>query len=207
MSSIALKLNARLLALGLIILGALAILAFALFNPQTGLAVLSANAFSGPTALSLVAPRSATVGELIEVKLVANNVKNLAGFQARVSVDPTQLRITGAAILPDLSRGGRDILSLGPVWPVIEDDIDPNASWVAFGAATCPVADCSVAGDARDARLSLEGVSGRVELGLLHFLATEPGQYWVEVSNVKLVDPQGEPLDTTLNGVLLTVTK
>lgn len=202
MYSTALKFNARTLALGLIILGALAFLAYALFNPQTGL-----SAFSGPTAVSLVAPRTAMVGELIEVKLVANNVKNLAGFQASVSVDPTQLRITGAAILPDLSRGGRDILSLGPVWPVIDDDIDPNASWVALGAATCPVADCSIAGDARTARLSPDGVSGQVELGLLHFLATEPGQYWVEVSNVKLVDPEGAPLDTTLNGVLLTVNK
>ena len=202
MLSTALKFNARTPALALVILGALAFLAYALFNPQTGL-----SAASGPTAVSLVAPRSARVGELIEVKLVANNVKNLAGFQATVVVDPTQLRITGAAILPDLSRTGRDILSLGPVWPTINDDLDPNASWVALGAATCPVADCSVAGNARTARLSPNGVSGQVELGLLHFLATEPGQYWVEVSNVKLVDPQGTSLDTTLNGVLLTVTK
>lgn len=202
MLSTALKFNARLFALGLVILGALAFLAFALFNPQTGL-----SAFSGPTALSLVAPRTATVGELIEVKLVANNVRNLAGFQATVGVDPTQLRITGAAILPDLSRSGRDILKMGPVWPVVDDDIVRDASWVALGAATCPVADCSVAGDARQANLKLEGVSGRVELGLLHFLATHPGQYWVEISNVKLVDPQGAPLDTTLNGVWLTVTE
>lgn len=202
MLSSAPKFNVRASALGLVILGALAFLAYALVNPQTGL-----SAASGPTTVSLVAPRSATVGDLIEVKLVVNGVRNLAGFQATVVVDPTQLRITGAAILPDLSRTGRDILSLGPVWPTIDGDIDPNASWVALGAATCPVADCSVAGDARVARLSPNGVSGRVELGLLHFMAAEPGQYRVEVSNVKLVDPQGTPLDTTLNGVLLTVTK
>lgn len=196
------KFNARIVTLGLVILGALVFLAYALFNPQTGL-----NATSGPTAVSLVAPKSATVGELVVVKLVVNNVHNLAGYQATVSVDPTQLRITGAAILPDLSRSGRDILSLGPVWPTIDDDIDPHASWVALGAATCPVADCSVAGDARTARLSPNGVSGRVELGLLHFLASKPGQYQVNISNVKLVDPQGASLDTTLNGVLLTVTE
>src|SRR6185503_8201466 len=102
---------------GLIILGALAVLAYALFNPQTGL-----SAFSGPTAVSLFAPRAAGVGELISVKLVVNNVRNLAGFQATVSVDPTQLRLTGAAVLPDLSRTGRDILDLGPVWPEEADD-------------------------------------------------------------------------------------
>ena len=201
MSSIALKINARAWALGLIILGALAVLAYALFNPQTGL-----SAFSGPTAVSLVAPRSAGVGELISVKLVVNNVRNLAGFQATVSVDPTQLRLTGAAVLPDLSRTGRDILDLGPVWPEEADDnADIAPSWVALGAATCPVSDCSVAGDARKARLLPDGVSGRVELGLIQFMAAAPGQYLVQVSNVKLVDPQGAALDTTLNGILLTV--
>lgn len=198
----ALKFNSRILALSLVVLGALAFLAYVLFNPQTGL-----SAASGPTAVSLVAPKTAVVGELISVKLVVNNARNLAGYQATVSVDPTQLRITGAAILPDLARTGRDILSLGPVWPTIDDDIDPNASWVALGAATCPVADCSVAGDVRTARLSPNGVSGRVELGLLHFIAATPGQYRVDISNVKLVDPQGTSLDTTLNGILLTVTK
>ena len=200
MSSIALKSNTRVLALSLVILGALAFLAYALFNPQTGL-----SATSGPTAVSLIPPRSAVVGELISVKLVVNNVHNLAGYQATVSIDPTQLRLTGAAILPDLSRTGRDILSLGPVWPTVDDDIVSDPSWVALGAATCPVADCSVAGDARTARLSSEGVSGRVELGLLQFMAGKPGQYWIEVSNVKLVDPYGAALDTTLNGVWLSV--
>src|SRR5262245_10597271 len=110
MPSLALKLNGRAIALSLVILGALAFLAYALFNPQTGL-----SAFSGPTAVSLVAPRSATINELIEVKLVANNVRNLAGFQATVSVNPKELRITGAAVLHDLSRTGRDVLTLGPV--------------------------------------------------------------------------------------------
>ena len=200
MSSIALKFNARVLALSLVILGALAFLAYALFNPQTGL-----SATSGPTAVSLIPPESAVVGELISVKLVVNNVRNLACYQATVSIDPTQLRLTGAAILPDLSRTGRDILSLGPVWPTVDDDIVSDPSWVALGAATCPVADCSVAGDARTARLSSEGVSGRVELGLLQFMAGKPGEYWIEVSNVKLVDPYGTALDTTLNGVWLSV--
>jgi len=203
MTSIALKFNARGLALGLVILGLLAFLAHALFNPQTGLSALS-----GPTSVSLVPPSTATVGELISVKLVVDNVLNLAGFQARVLVDPTQLRLTGAAILPDLSRTGRDIMSLGPVWPTIEGEIVDNPGWVALGAATCPVANCSVAGDARTAsRLSSEGVSGHVELGLLQFMAASPGQYWIEVSNVKLVDPNGTALDTTLSGVWLTVTK
>ncbi len=195
-----LKFNVRAPALGLALLGALASLAYALFNPQTGL-----SATSGPTAISLVAPRSATVGELISLKLVVNNVRNLAGFQATVSVDPAQLRLTGAAALPDLSRTGRDLLALGPVWPDDEEDSDAAPGWVALGAATCPVADCSVAGDARTARLLTDGVSGRVELALIHVLASQPGQYRVELSNVKLVDPLGTPLDTTLTSLSLTV--
>jgi hypothetical protein len=178
----------------------LAFLAYALFNPQTGL-----SAASGPTAVSLVAPRTARVGELIEIKLVAANVTNLAGFQATISVDPAQLRLTGAAVLKDLERGGRDILTLGPVWPEEYLEADAPASWVALGAVTCPVSDCSVAGDARTARLLPSGVSGRVELALIHVRASQPGQYVIQLANVKLVDPQGTPLDTTINSLLLTV--
>lgn len=162
-----------------------------------GLATRGAATAGAPaeTTLTLEVPRRARPGELIRVKLVATGAADLAGFQGTVRFDPTQLRLTGAAIEKGLSKGGRDILPLGPVL---------RRDSVVLGAATCPVAAC---GDSRPARAVRQprGVNGRVELATIEFYTETAGQYELRLEGVSLVNPQGTLLPSRAAGSVLRV--
>ena len=171
--------------LALLALGA----AFRQPNPAT------ANAVDGETMVVLVAPASSAPNELLTVKLIVHNARNLAGFQATVRFDPNQLHPTGAALEDELARSGREVLRLDPV--MREDS-------VALGAATCPVAQCSELPVEEIARPA-QGVYGRVELATFQFIASTPGRYVLQLDEVQLVDPEGKPLATTITPSLEVV--
>src|SRR5262245_4449991 len=148
------------------------------------------------TRVVLVPPSQARTGELVTVRLLAQNAHNLAGFQATVLFDPSRLRLTGATIEPGLKASGRDMLKLGPVLR------DGSA---VLGAATCPVANCSGAPASPTVRL-LNGVDGQVELGTISFYIVTPGRYELKLDGVQLIDPQGKRLTTAATNAALIVT-
>jgi hypothetical protein len=155
-----------------------------------------ATAAQAGTTVSLEVPQGAAPGDLIEVRLVADNARNLGGFQAAVHYDPAQLRLTGAHLPEQLGNSGRDLLALGPVF---------RTDSVVIGAASCPVQNCAEALQGR-AQQEVEGLNGRVELATLTFYVEQPGQYTLHLQGVKLVDPQGvtlpqHSLDTVLEVV------
>lgn len=144
----------------------------------------------------LVTQGQARTNAPIEVRLVANNVTNLAGFQAQVNYDPGLMRLTGALISDDLARGGRDVMRVGPVW---------RDGALGLGAVTCPVSKCSDTSGKQTQRMTT-GLNGQVELGTVRFYIEKPGAYTLHLSDVQLVDPQGNVLpfsaaDVTLNVV------
>jgi hypothetical protein len=155
-----------------------------------------ATAAQAGTTVSLEVPQGAAPGDLIEVRLVADNARNLGGFQAAVHYDPAQLRLTGARLPEQLGSSGRDLLALGPVF---------RSDSVVIGAASCPVGNCSEVLQGR-VQQEAEGVNGRVELATLTFYVEQPGQYTLHLQGVKLVDPHGatlpqHSLDTVLEVV------
>jgi hypothetical protein len=163
-----------------ILLLALTLLALAAVTRLDG----RATAAQAGTTVSLEVPQGAAPGDLIEVRLVADNARNLGGFQAAVHYDPAQLRLTGARLPEQLGSSGRDLLALGPVF---------RSDSVVIGAASCPVGNCAEALQGR-VQQEAEGVNGRVELATLTFYVEQPGQYALHLQGIKLVDPQGATL-------------
>ncbi len=151
---------------------------------------------SQETTVELVPSGSMSAGDVITVKLVAHNVRNLGGFQSTVRFDPAQLHVTGATLAEDLKRSGRDLLPLGPV---LRDDA------AVLGAVTCPAGSCENAQPQRSFLRMLAGVGGDVDLGDVSFLANAPGTYNLTLDNVQLVDPQGNRLTVRAVGTTLTV--
>lgn len=137
-------------------------------------------------------------GAAMTVRVVANHVRNLAAFQAKVRFDNTQLRLLDASAANDLEGSGRDLLALEPV---------EQPGSVTIGAATCPVKDCHDTRPKRAQRID-HGVNGRVVLATIEFSAAQPGQYALALDSVKLVDPQGNAIAfTTADTVLDVATK
>lgn len=166
-----------------ILVTALALLALALFSRYGRGAEAGA---PGTAQVRLVQAPERRAGELLTVQVVAENAANLAGFQATVRFDPTQLRMTGATIEDELGGSGRDVLPLGPV-------LRAEEGIVVVGAATCPVGDCDQPYPF-DATRRASGVSGQVILATLNFYTGQPGSYTLSLEEVQLVDPQGETL-------------
>ena len=173
----------------LAIVGAL-ILANALFSQQRA----TASSTQGAT-ITLNAPAQARAGKLIEIDLIAANVHNLAGYQATVEFNQANVRLVGASIADDIKGSGRDFLPLGPLER-------PGA--VVLGAASCPADRCSDPRPAQARRIT-RGVDGRVKLGTVRFYAAAPGQYPLTLTDVRLVDPQGQLLPVTAASIVLNV--
>jgi hypothetical protein len=173
----------------LVIIAVLAMIAVLVFG-------YSAVNASQETTVELVPAGQVTTDDIITVKLVAHNVRNLGGFQSTVHFDPAQLHLSGVVLADDLKRSGRDVLPLGPV---LRDDA------AVFGAVTCPAGSCADVQPQRSFMRMLTGVGGDIELGTVEFLANAPGAYNLTLDNVQLVDPQGNRLAVRTIGTTLTV--
>ena len=173
----------------LTLVGALVILGLLVLNNPVNAATAQG------TSVVLELPRNAHVGELISVKVVANNVHNLAGFQVQANYDPSKIRATGVLVADDLKLSGRDLVKLGPV-------LSDKA--VIFGAATCPVRKCNDAKPKQAQRIN-QGVNGRIELGTIELYTETAGQYVLSLEDVQLVDPQGNLLAATTTNAILSV--
>jgi hypothetical protein len=172
-----------------VLLGML-ILASVIFSQQPATASQTQSA-----TITLNAPAHARPGTLIEVDLIAGNVHNLAGYQATVEFNQAHMRLVGASIADDIKGSGRDFLPLGPL---------ERAGAVVLGAASCPANRCSDPRPAQAQRIT-RGVDGRVKLGTVRFYAAAPGQYPLTLSDVRLVDPQGQFLPVTAASIVLNV--
>lgn len=174
-----------------LVAGLLALAGFAFLRPQFNQNVMAA---SGPTMVFLSQPAQVWVGETMVVKLMANNAKDLAGFQATISFDSAIVHLTSANLSADLSRTGRGLLTLGPI---------VGYDTVTLGAATCPVLVCENLAEARVAHRQTQGVSGWVELATLEVFIVAPGMHQLTLSEVQLVAPDGALLDALTTATLV----
>lgn len=148
---------------------------------------------TGDTVLTLAVVGEAHAGELITVRLVTHNARNLAGFQGTVEYEAASLRLLGADVGDELARRGRGLMRLGPV-------MDEGS--VALGAVTCPFS-CAGAGQIKGTGAG--GASGTLDLGTLEFYGAAPGQYTLSLAGVKFVDPEGNPLEVRAEPLVLEV--
>ena len=152
----------------------------------------------------------ARVGQPVIVRLVARGARDLAGFQALVGFDASQLRLTSASIeRSGLNRGNREVFPLGPalIQPLTtdgEDEVVAGPSAVALGAATCPVKTCSDRNRDKASR-DPNGVNGRVELGRVEFYTEVAGRYDLTLADLVLVDPAGNRLPVAASNLVLEI--
>ena len=178
---------------GALLTGLLALGGLAVLRPQWVNTALNASAASGPTTVFLSQPVQARVGETTVIKLVVNNAKDLAGFQATLTFDPNVIHLTNATLSTELSRTGRGLLALGPVI---------GYDTATLGAATCPMLACTNLAEARLAQRQTQGVYGRVELAEFEVFIVAPGAHTLTLSDVQLVVPDGSALDAAITNVL-----
>ncbi|MBP6806003.1 MAG: CSLREA domain-containing protein, partial [Chloroflexi bacterium] len=131
----------------------------------------------------LEAPATAVAGQPLAVKLMVENVAGLAGFEAAVKYDSTQLGLRTAVPHPALA-GERPLLNLGVV---------PQTDRLVVGAVSCPTADCAAAVQS-PLRQSLAGGSGRLELAELAFDVRSGGPITLDLADILLVDVNGRVL-------------
>lgn len=169
--------------------GLLVILAFGLYSSNAGAA-------AADPLVRLSVSGQARVGQPVVVDIVAENVRNVAGYQADIGFGDS-LGFVKGGVADGLRGSGRDLLTFGP--------IERDGS-VTLGAASCPASGCNVANPRKAGRIT-NGVSGRFVLAQLEFAAAAPGQYTLDLSNVKLVDPQGNLITTAAQGINVSVTR
>ena len=154
-------------------------------------AVFTSNAIQGQQgqpSLYLALPTAAAIGDTIIVRLMADNVVNLAGFQAAITYDKGSISFLQAAAGQGLTANNTDIFPIGPA---------RFANTVVFGAAACPTMNCTAAIH-DSASQSIEGVSGTaVELAAFHFVVQKAGEHDFMLNEAMLVDKQGRPLLAT----------
>ncbi|MBP6471721.1 MAG: hypothetical protein KA773_14840, partial [Chloroflexi bacterium] len=131
----------------------------------------------------LEAPATAVAGQPLAVKLMVDNVAGLAGFEAAVKYDSTQLGLRTAVPHPALA-GERPLLNLGVV---------PQTDRLVVGAASCPAADCAAVAQSPP-RQNLAGGSGRLELAELAFDVRSSGPIVLDLADILVVDVNGRVL-------------
>lgn len=154
-------------------------------------AVFNSNLVQGSAnqpALYLEMPASATVGETITARLMADKVTDLAGFQVKIEYEKGNVGFLYALVGRDMAVAGGDTF---PIGPALLDGA------VVFGAATCPTPDCEASVHTAVAQ-SIEGISGTaVELAAFSFIVQKAGPQSLNISDVMLVNAQGKPFLAT----------
>jgi hypothetical protein len=127
------------------------------------------------------APTTA-VGQHASVRLMAENVPALAGFEVILSYDPEQLGLWTAQTQPTFS-GERDLLSFGYIHQMDS---------VLLAAASCPVRDCaSTAYETLPLPSPSSGDTSLRELATFEFAVRQSGELFVHLAEIILVDEAG----------------
>src|SRR5215212_5862036 len=89
---------------------------------------------SQPPVLNIEAPEQVEVGERIEIQLVIDHAKDLAGYEAQLLFDTSAAHFSGLHQRDsDLKKFGRDVIPL---------EVPELLDGVAMGLASCPYPDC-----------------------------------------------------------------
>jgi hypothetical protein len=148
---------------------------------------------SGPQ-LVLNTPKTAKVGEPIELAVRIKNANGIGGYETKVKFDTSKAHMQSFEQQPEaLKRLGRDAQPLGPIEAV---------DGVVIGAYSCPVADCT---DATSKARADQGAKGNVKLATVTLIADAPGDLVVSLSELTFVDASGQKVAVSTGNLAFTI--
>jgi CSLREA domain-containing protein len=133
--------------------------------------------------LEVRVPAQVAAGAQFEIALVLHEATDFGGYEAALRYDPAAAHFNGLVHgLEPLAQLGRGIGPLGAV---------ERGDGVAFGAYSCPVAQCD---GPRDGPRQERGASGTVPLATVALIADQPGTLEIALGDVVVVDAAGAPI-------------
>lgn len=138
---------------------------------------------AGPVPLELTAPGGAQVGERVTFTLKGRGLRGLAGFQVALKFDAAGLDFAMAELSGNLPEDRT--IQVGPV---------ESQGVVYMGAASCPVEGCGQRTDYRSAERRPALLAGDPELATFVFYVRAPGDYHIQVDEIRLFDAAGRSI-------------
>lgn len=135
--------------------------------------------------LQVVPPDSARIGESVTLTIRGDGAQGLTGFQFALQYDDANLDFYKAEVSDELKSLGVDILAMGPV---------RHDGVVYFGAAACPVADCSSYDYGQPKQDLSEVAAADIPLVNFHFYVRAAGTAAFELSEAQLIDAKSASL-------------
>lgn len=129
-------------------------------------------------------PETALPGEWVTIQLKATGAVDVAGFQADLSFDTTQMSLGTAQVNEALARG-RDLISFGYI---------QHENGVVIAAAVCPVSDCASAQYSLSEAPPPTELTDPITLAEYTFRVRTGGTISVELADILLVDSAGNLL-------------
>jgi CSLREA domain-containing protein len=132
-----------------------------------------------PPVLIIEAPGQVEVGERMEIQLVIDHAKDLAGYEAQLLFDTSAAHFSGLHQRDsDLKKFGRDVIPL---------EVPELLDGVAMGLASCPYPDCvEMKGNPQP-----RGANGRVRLATVLIGTDQEGRLELSFEHLRFVDSSG----------------
>jgi CSLREA domain-containing protein len=132
--------------------------------------------------LVIQAPTRVEVGDRIEIQLIVDHARDLAGYEAQLLFDPTAAHFSGLHQRDsDLRKFGRDVIPL---------EVTELPDGIAIGLASCPYPDCvRMKGNPQP-----RGANGRVRLATVLIGTDQEGLLELSFEHLKFVDASGNEI-------------
>ena len=148
----------------------------------------------GPSpTLVLEAPAQVELGDWIEVQLIIDHARDLAGYEAQLLFDLSAAHFSGLHQRDsDLKKFGRDVIPL---------EATELPEGVAMGLASCPFPDCvEMKGNPQP-----QGANGRVRLGTVLIGTDREGLLELSFEHLKFVNASGNLVDVDIPQTRISV--
>ncbi|MCG8352236.1 MAG: CSLREA domain-containing protein [Chloroflexales bacterium] len=144
--------------------------------------------------LRIDAPAQVDIGTSINVTLTLQDAEDLGGYETTLRFDPSAAHFNGLEHnMEAMRRIGRDIGLLGAI---------EMADGIAFGAYSCPVAECA---SSREGPRQDQGGQGTIELATITIIADQAGVLELSLAATMFVNAAGAPLTVAGVDQIITV--
>lgn len=156
-------------------------------------ALASQPAQGADATLVLQAPAHVELGDRIEIQLVVDHARDLAGYEAQLLFDTTAAHFSAFQQRDsDLKKFGRDVI------PLEEGELPDG---VAMGLASCPYQNCvELKGNPQP-----NGANGRVRLGTIEIGTDQEGLLQLQLDHLKFVDSNGNDIQVQIPQSVISV--
>ena len=157
-------------------------------------AAFASQQFQGTaTTLVLQAPQQVELGDPIEIEIIVDHARDLAGYEAQILFDTSAAHFSAFQQRDnDLKKFGRDVI------PLEEGELPDG---ITMGLASCPYEDCvELKGNPQP-----KGANGRVRLGTVIIGTDQEGLLELRFDHLKFVDSSGKDIPVQIPQTVITV--